>query len=59
MVKEILENRDDYNGQTIRLISCSTGVADEDGNCFAQRLADVMGVEVIAPNGLLNIHPNG
>lgn len=59
VIKKILEAREDYNGQVIRLISCSTGVVDENGNCFAQRLADIMGVEVIAPNGLLNIHPNG
>lgn len=58
-VKKILLGRDDYSGQTIRLISCNTGVKDADGNCFAQRLADVIGAEVIAPNGLLNIHPSG
>ncbi len=58
-VKKILHGRNDYYGQTIRLISCNTGTEDENGNCFAKRLADIMGVKVIAPNGLLNIHPNG
>lgn len=58
-LKKILNGREDYTGQKIRLISCSTGLADEDGNCFAQRLADTMGVEVVAPNGLLNIHIDG
>ena len=58
-VKEILDGRKDYQGQTIRLISCNTGVVDEKGNCFAQRLANLMNTHVIAPDGLLNIHVNG
>ena len=32
---------------------------DEDGNCFAQRLANAVGVEVIAPNNLLYLHNDG
>lgn len=58
-LKQILEGRSDYHGENIRLISCSTGWADDNGNCFAQRLADVMNVEVKAPNRLLYIHTDG
>ena len=58
-VKKILIGRKDYQGQKIRLISCNTGVVDENGNCFAQRLANIMNTQVIAPDGLLNIHADG
>lgn len=55
----IIRNRKDYDGSPVRLIACSTGKKDENGNCFAQRLADALGVEVEAPNDLLNIHGDG
>ena len=56
---EILTGRDDYKGENIRLMSCSTGLADENGECFAQRLADSLNVGVMAPNRLLHLHKNG
>lgn len=53
LLAEIIKERADYKGQDIRLFSCSTGRADESGNCFAQRLADEMGCMVAAPNKTL------
>ena len=58
-VMKILTGRDDYSGENVRLMSCSTGWADEDGNCFAQRLADILQVDVKAPNKLLYLHNDG
>jgi hypothetical protein len=47
---KILEHRPDYNGECIRMLSCSTG-ALPDG--FAQNLSNKMNKEVIAPSDLL------
>lgn len=58
-VAKIVTGRADYRGEKIRLLSCMTGRMDEDGNCFAQRLANAVGVEVIAPNNLLYLHNDG
>ena len=45
----IISGRRDYKGDDIRLISCSTGKPGEDGNCFAQQLANKLKVNVYAP----------
>ncbi len=45
----IISGRKDYKGDDIRLISCSTGKPGEDGNCFAQQLANKLKVAVYAP----------
>jgi hypothetical protein len=45
----IISGRRDYKGNDIRLISCSTGKSGEDGNCFAQQLANKLRVSVYAP----------
>lgn len=52
----IIRHNEDYNGEKIRLLSCSTGSAD-DG--FAQQLANALGVEVEAPSDILLVYPNG
>jgi RHS repeat-associated protein len=46
MLANHVMNRSDYQGQAVRLISCSTGALP---NGFAQKLANKMGVTVKAP----------
>ena len=56
----IIRNRKDYiKGMNIRLLSCSTGNTDNTGNCFAQLLANELGVQVEAPTDILFVFPNG
>lgn len=55
-IAEIIKNRKDYSGGAIRLLSCSTGMGED---CFAQRLADELGVLVEAPNDIIWAFPNG
>ncbi|GHF26895.1 WXG100 family type VII secretion target [Streptomyces fumanus] len=45
-----------WNGETVRLLSCQTGMK-ADG--FAQNLANSLGVKVEAPNDYLWVWPNG
>lgn len=45
-----------YNGQSIRLLSCSTG---SDCAGFAQNLANKLGVTVYAPSDKLWAYGNG
>ena len=56
MLASMLEHSDDYMGQDIRLLSCSTGSLD-DG--FAQNLANKMNVNVLAPTDILWAYNNG
>ena len=46
----IIKQRKDYDGGPVRLLSCSTGKGE---NCFAQRLANELGVIVEAPNDII------
>ena len=46
-------------GENIRLLSCSTGTAVGDEYCFAEELANALGVVVEAPNDTLMIQSNG
>lgn len=56
----IIRNREDYpKGSNVRLLSCSTGDTTETGNCFAQILADELGVQVEAPTKTIYIYPDG
>ena len=55
-VATIIRHNKAYNGQKVRLLSCSTGSTD---NGFAQQLANALGVEVEAPTDILLIYPNG
>lgn len=50
----IIRHNESYNGEKIRLLSCSTG-AKENG--FAQDLANALGVEVEAPTDILFVYP--
>ncbi len=40
---------EDYTGKPIRLLCCETGKEEGVETCFAQQLADLLGVEVLAP----------
>ena len=55
-IAEIIKKRKDYNKESVRLLSCSTGKGEE---CFAQRLADELKVEVEAPNDTIWAFKNG
>ena len=60
MVYKILMGRKDYKkGTPVRLLSCSTGEEDENGDCFAQYLADKLNAIVYAPEGLLTYDKYG
>lgn len=48
-----------YRGQNIRLLSCSTGKSMNGEYCFAEELANILNVEVYAPNDTLYIFPSG
>lgn len=53
---EMIRNSREFHGQPIRLISCQTG-ALEDG--IAQQIADILGVEILAPTEIVNVDING
>ncbi len=53
---KLIQQQPDYNGQNIRLFSCSTGACDKG---FAQNLANKLNVEVQAPTDLLWAYPDG
>ena len=55
----IISGRRDYKGDDIRLLSCSTGKADINGDCVAQYLADKLKVNVYAPVDTVCIQPTG
>lgn len=56
----IIRNREDYTiGKKIRLISCKTGNTDNTGDCFAQLLANELGVVVEAPNKTIFVNEDG
>ena len=58
-VADVIRARRDYApGTPVRLYSCSTGCATE-GTCFAQRLADELGVPVTAPTDKVWLWPDG
>ena len=59
LLASIIRHSEGYNGQDIRLLSCSTGKVTDGGYCFAEELANALGVNVIAPNDLLYITPSG
>lgn len=59
MLASVIRHSIGWNGQRIRLLSCSTGKQTGDNYCFAEELANALGVEVKAPNDLLYIYPSG
>ena len=46
----IILYRNDYDGRPIRLLACETG---KGKNCIAQKLADLLGVDVQAPTEII------
>lgn len=59
LLASIIRHSDGWNGQKIRLLSCSTGKQEGENYCFAEELANALGVEVKAPNDVLYISPAG
>lgn len=59
LLASIIRHSDGWNGQKIRLLSCSTGKQEGDDYCFAEELANALGVEVKAPNKVLYISKGG
>gem|GEM_PF-942612 len=59
LLAAIIKHNKDYNGQEIRLLSCNTGRKTDDDYCFAEELANALGVTVYAPNDLLIFNDDG
>ena len=59
LLAAIIKHNKDYNGQEIRLLSCNTGRKTSDDYCFAEELANALGVTVYAPNDLLIFNDDG
>ena len=59
LLASVIRHSDGWNGQKIRLLSCSTGKQSGDAYCFAEKLANALGVEVKAPDDVLLITPSG
>lgn len=59
LLAAVIRHSEGYNGQKIRLLSCSTGEIVDGGICFAEELANALGVEVMAPNDELYIFNSG
>ena len=55
---KIILMRSDYKGEPIRLLSCNTGRM-VNGTCVAQELADLLNVEVQAPDDFLIVSEKG
>lgn len=53
---EVLKQDPNYHGGNIRLLSCSTGAED---SVVAQGIADLLGVDVLAPTGDLILSKDG
>ena len=59
LLANIIRHRADYHGEKIRLLSCSTGLRVDNGYCFAEELANALGVIVEAPDMELYIYQSG
>lgn len=55
----VIRHSKGYTGQNIRLLSCNTGKITGESYCFAEELANALGVTVTAPNKVLYIFPDG
>lgn len=53
---DVLREDPNYHGGNIRLISCETGSGED---CVAQELADILGVDVLAPSDKIYLSPDG
>ena len=59
VLASVIRHSGGWNGQNVRLLSCSTGKSEGDSLCFAEELANALGVTVLAPNLDLYIFPSG
>lgn len=59
LLASIIRHSDGWDGQKVRLLSCNTGKRIENDYCFAEELANALGVKVKAPTDVLYIPPNG
>lgn len=59
LLASVIRHMDGWNGQKIRLLSCSTGKQTGDEYCFAEELANALGVTVKAPSDTLYISKHG
>ena len=59
LLAAVIRHSKGWNGQKVRLLSCSTGARMENDYCFAEELANALGVEVKAPNDVLFISGAG
>lgn len=59
LLASIIRHSKGWNGQNIRLISCSTDKRIGDDYCFAEELANTLGVKVKAPNDVLYVTCRG
>ena len=59
LLASVIRHMDGWNGQKIRLLPCSTGKQIGEGYCFAEELANALGVTVKAPSDTLYISKHG
>ena len=60
LLAKFIRHHPDYRpGENIRLLSCSTGKPLGTEYCFAEELANILGVNVMAPSDTLYIRPDG
>ena len=59
LLASVIRHTDGWNEQKIRLLSCSTGKQTGEEYCFAEELANALGVTVRAPNDVLYINKHG
>ena len=59
LLASVIRHSNGWDGQKIRLLSCNTGKRIENDYCFAEELANALGVKVKAPTDVLYIPPNG
>ena len=59
LLAAVIRHSKGWNGQNVRLLSCSTGARMENDYCFAEELANALGVEVKAPDDVLFISGAG
>ena len=59
LLAAVIRHSEGWGGQKIRLLSCNTGAVNGNNYCFAEELANALGVEVKAPNDMLYINEHG
>ena len=59
LLASVIRHSEDYHGENIRLLSCYTGLQVDGAYCFAEELANALGVIVEAPNMKVYTASNG